>query len=192
MKNILAVISCVSILSLHAEVWEFSLNMTGLTAGTTSVGTGGDLHQNFPTEVPITYDTISHQLRLPIGWGSENGFVDLENTVGSSELPLIRANGLNWYSVSPVNLQTGTSGSADVTIQIVADPRGGGDPYSITAQESDLLQGNWFVSVPSVLYGNGEIRGSLSSVPEPEHYAMLAGLSLLGFGFLRQASRRTA
>lgn len=60
------------------------------------------------------------------------------------------------------------------------------------AQETDLLNGLWYVNIHSSLYGGGEIRGQLLPVPEPEAYAtMLAGLGLIGMRLARRKRHQT-
>lgn len=55
------------------------------------------------------------------------------------------------------------------------------------AQETDLLNGLWYVNIHSSLYGGGEIRGQLLPVPEPAAYAsLLAGLALIGVRLARR------
>lgn len=54
-------------------------------------------------------------------------------------------------------------------------------------QQTDLLNGLWYVNIHSSLYGAGEIRGQLLPVPEPEIYAsLLAGLGLIGLRLARR------
>src|SRR4051794_17210482 len=158
-RNFIALSYCVTVFSAQAVVWEFTLSMDGLTAGTPSLGTGGDLHQNFPTQnVPITYDSDLHQLRIPIGWGTDNGFQNLENSLGGA-VPLIQyrpiSSILGLYTLTPLNDQGHGAGNVDTTITLQDDPRGPGSNYAIGEQEFDLTHGNWFVSVPTVPYGNG-------------------------------------
>jgi hypothetical protein len=51
-----------------------------------------------------------------------------------------------------------------------------------TALVNGILGGLTYLNVHSTAFPNGEIRGFLVAVPEPESYAMLlAGLAVLGF-----------
>lgn len=83
-----------------------------------------------------------------------------------------------------INLAT----SSDFNLVINADDISGtltGSTVLTDAQESDLLAGLYYVNIHSDEFGNGELRGNLTSVvPEPT----TAGLSLLSL--LLMARRR--
>ena len=53
----------------------------------------------------------------------------------------------------------------------------------------DRLSG-LYINFHNGIYPDGEIRGQLVPVPEPETYATLAGLGLIGFGFWRRRATR--
>jgi hypothetical protein len=149
----------------------------------------------------------TRQLRLPIGWGSENSALD-----GSNDYTDLTGNYTVWHVHGPVagedvqDFISGTasplatytyvtpndqspgarSGSFDTTITL-QDITLGGNPYTVAQQEQDLRDGRWYINIHSSTYGAGEIRGQLLYViPEPEHYAALAGLALLGFAGYRR------
>jgi len=192
MKRIIfiATLVCILGLSLHAAVFQFTLDMDGTQAFGTSTGTGGDLHQNDPADFPmISYDTGLHELRIPIGWGSANGFNDLEGTMSVSSPPILHgpalagANASGLYTLQPFTIQNVHAGSLDLTLTLHDDPNG---PYTLSQQESDLQAGLWYVTVATGDFGSPEIRGQLAPVPEPKEYAMAAGIALLGFGIYRR------
>src|ERR1700710_1161015 len=119
----ISILLCTSPLSLHSAIWDFTLAMDGPTLGTASTGTGGDLHQVDPIDFPvISYDTSSHQLTIPIGWGSANGFVDLEGIVDNSTLPLIRVGSQNGYNL-PIIVDNNRSGHSDSPLTLIDNPR---------------------------------------------------------------------
>ena len=107
------------------------------------------------------------------------------------------------YSASWVlpNDQTGDGSRRDAsfnTIITLVDKTLNGSLYSVAQQEQDLRNGRWYINVHSSgtwdngegqtgTYGGGEIRGQLLYViPEPEHYAAMAGFALLAFAGYRR------
>jgi hypothetical protein len=227
MKLLLLSAACSVTLPIHAQIWQFDLGGlagSGLRGGNepsvaiASPASGDELNKNFPSDFPsISYNTTTHELRLPIGWGSANSgpnaaYTDLTapETVWHIHGPVASNPGddVNDYftrSTSPLptytyvtpNDQTGDgsrrSGSFDTTITL-QDLTLNGSPYTVAQQEQDLRDGRWYVNVHSQgTYAGGEIRGQLLYVvPEPEQYAALAGLALVGFAGYRKLKKRCA
>ena len=56
---------------------------------------------------------------------------------------------------------------------------------------AQLLAEDWYVNIHNVNFPGGEIRGQLmlTPVPEPETYAAMAGVALVGFGVWRRTRR---
>jgi hypothetical protein len=79
----------------------------------------------------------------------------------------------------------GVRGYFDITFDL-ADTGG----FTVDQQEQQLLGNEWYLNIHSTTYPGGEIRGQFMNaglaVPEPEHYAMMAGLGLLGFAGYRR------
>lgn len=210
---------CFASVQIHAQLWEFDLGGLGGSGlrgasepgvAVPSTASGGELSQNYPGTFPsITYNPATKELRLPIGWGSENGFTDLTANYTAWHIhgPVASSPGddVNDYmtrSTSPLpgytfavpNDQTGDGSRRDAsfdTTLILHDVTLGGNLYSIAQQEQDLRDGRWYINVHSAgTYAGGEIRGQLLYViPEPEHYAAFAGLSLLAFAGYRRFKR---
>jgi hypothetical protein len=59
-----------------------------------------------------------------------------------------------------------------------------------SSQASDLQSGFWWVSVVTADFPNGEIRGQITTVPEPTTYALIVIGSLLTIGVRRTGMRR--
>jgi hypothetical protein len=76
------------------------------------------------------------------------------------------------------------AGLFDITFDLIDNPNG--TTFTIAQQEAQLLGGNWYLNIHSSTFPGGEIRGQLLAIPEPHHYAMMAGLGLLGFAGYRR------
>ena len=174
-KLILAVVSTAAFgVHVHGALIEFELQgqagsglLTGnaVTAGVITGGSGGEVGPG------ITYDDVAKVLSINVGWGSGNGFTDLSSTATASHIhgP---ASQLQNAGVQ-INLGPGLSASAS----------NGGVVFTTAAltagQESDLLNGLWYINVHTANYGGGEIRGNMVAIPEP---ATLGLLSLVAGG----------
>lgn len=79
----------------------------------------------------------------------------------------------------------GESAAPQVTLAL-GSPKIGNATLS-EAQETQLLDGLWYVNVHSTVAPDGEIRGQVVAIPEPDVYAMLAsGLGLVGLAVGRR------
>lgn len=79
----------------------------------------------------------------------------------------------------------GVSAAPQITLPL-GSPKVGNATLSET-QEGQLLGGLWYVNIHSTVYPDGEIRGQVVAIPEPEVYAMLAtGLGLVGLAVRRR------
>jgi CHRD domain/PEP-CTERM motif len=110
------------------------------------------------------------------------------NTMVATELPL--------FTGFPVGVHAGTySHSFDMTLlssynpAFVAGPGGGTTAGAEAALIQAALDGKAYVNIHSTFSPGGEIRGFLTSVPEPSSWAlMIAGFGLAG-GMLRRRQR---
>ena len=173
---------------------------------TASPATGGEIKDHDSNNY-INYNTETKALELHFGWGSHPS-LDYGGPTGTD----LTANlsGLHIHGPADVNNATGVlynllslaasttnpgegfydpngngrSGAIDLTVQLVEGVGG----YSIAQQEAQLLGNNWYINIHSEgQYSGGEIRGQLLYViPEPQHYAALAGVALLGFAGYRR------
>jgi hypothetical protein len=211
MKKLLFIAACVTSLTIQAQIWEFDLGGLagpGLLGGNepgqnpVSSASGGELRENFPQFPSISYNVATRELRLPIAWGIENGYTDLTGNYTAWHIhgPVAGEDLQDFMSGTASPLPTYTyvtpqdqsefggtrSGSFDTTITL-QDLTLGGNPYTVAQQEQDLRDGRWYINVHSTTYGPGEIRGQLLYViPEPEHYAAMAGFALLAFAGYRR------
>jgi CHRD domain len=216
MRSFLVLTACFATLNVNAQIWEFDLGPAigpfGLNGAnerplpTASPATGGEIKDHDSNNY-INYNTVTKALELHFGWGSDPA-LDFGGTPGTDLTADL--SGLHIHGPADVNNSTGVlynlltlagsatdpgegfynpngdgrSGAIDLTVQLV-DGIGG---YSIAQQEAQLLGNNWYINIHSAgPYSGGEIRGQLLYViPEPEHYAALAGLALLGFAGYRR------
>jgi hypothetical protein len=125
--------------------------------------TGGELGSG------IFYDDGLNQLTLRVGYGDLAGFTDL-----SSSLSGVHIHTAPVGVPGPVVIDL-----APFTIELT--PRSGlitGTLNLSDGQEVDLMAGRDYINIHSTLFPDGEIRGQLIPIPEPQHVTMMA---LLGF-----------
>lgn len=152
--------------------------LPGNEPGSITGGTGGEIGAG------IFYDDASRLLTINVGWGSSQGFTDLSSASNNSHIhgPTTSNNGNGFTQTAGVlfsltrssNLATGGTISQSVTLS--------------ASQETDLLNGKYYINLHTANNGGGEMRGFLvqsSAVPEPSR-AML-GL----FGLVFVACRRS-
>lgn len=185
MKKILLAVGLITLVAhAQASIIAFDLRGTagnGLLAGnepgTIIGGSGGEIGAG------ITYDDIANLLTLNVGWGSSQNFTDLSSVANNSHIhgPTAANNGAGFTQTAGV-LFTLTRSSSAVT--------GGtftGAPIALSeAQETDLLNGKWYINLHTANNGGGEIRGFLVPVPEPS----VVVLGVLGAGALLFRLRR--
>ncbi len=170
----------------YAAVIQFDLQGTGgfgllntNEPGAIVGGTGGEIGAG------ISYDDVTNILSVNIGWGSSQGFIDLSSASNNSHIhgPTASNNGSGFTQTAGVfatltrssNLATGGT-----TIQTVSFP---------TAQnETDLLNGKFYINIHTANNGGGEMRGFLVAVPEPSR----AVLGMMGIGFIAFRRSRKA
>jgi uncharacterized repeat protein (TIGR02543 family) len=117
-----------------------------------SGGSGGEIGAG------IFYDDVTKLLTINAGWGSSQGFTDLSSLSTASHIhgPTAAANGSGFTQVAGVIFTLARSSSA-VTGGYFTTP-----PITLTlAQETDLLNGKYYINVHTANYGGGEIRGFL-------------------------------
>ena len=147
---------------------------------------------------PIQYDPATQQLTFNISYqGLSDAFSGAH--IHGPATPATTAGIL--YDLSALGLVNQTSATAGellsprsgTTLTLVNNPNGSG--FDIPTQVAQLQAGSWYINVHSAAgsgFPGGEIRGQLTPVPEPEQYAALAGLALLGFAAYRRFSVSTA
>lgn len=185
MKKILLVVGLMALVThAQASIIEFDLRGTagaGLLAGnepgSLTGGSGGEVGAG------ITYDDIANLLTLNVGWGSSQGFSDLSSVANNSHIhgPTASINGAGFTQTAGVLFNLARSSSA------VTGGTFTGAPILLSAaQETDLLNGKWYINLHTANNGGGEIRGFLVPVPEPS----VVVLGALGVGALLLRLRR--
>ncbi len=134
----------------------------------------------------ISYDNVTKLLTLNIGWGSSQGFSDLTSAANNSHIhgPTASNNGSGFTQTAGV-LFTLTRSSSAVTGGTITTA-----PILLTAsQETDLLNGKYYVNIHTANNGGGEMRGFIvQAVPEPSRGI----LGMMGIGFLAFRRSRKA
>lgn len=150
----------------------------GNEPGVSSGGSGGE------TGAGITYDDVSNLLDVTnVGWGSSQGFTDLSSLANNSHIhgPTASNNGNGFTETTGVLFTLNRSSNA-VTGGTFTNPL-------ITlsaAQETDFLNGKYYINIHTQNNGGGEIRGFLV-VPEPSSLGLVAVGALT---LLRRRHRR--
>lgn len=127
----------------------------------------------------ITFDTVTLQLTINIGWGTANGFTNLTGnaTAGHIHGPTADPAPMSFNENAPVMIgldslpgwnPSASSGGFNGTVTLTA------------AQAQFLNEGRLYINVHTAANSGGEIRGYLI-VPEASSLALIAlgGLSLL-------------
>lgn len=157
-------------------------------------GSGGEMNTRDPLAAGISYNSTTKVLSLSIGWGEEYGFTDLSGIPTMLEIggpvSVHGTEGNSIYAIYPSHPGfIGESTRAGTFIyDIPLEPTPLGNSYALDQQESDLLGGLWYLNLRTTSFAGGEIRGQmqLTPVPEPETYALMAGLGLVGFAAYRR------
>jgi hypothetical protein len=191
MKKTLLVLAAtlVAMSSAPAALIQFDLIGTagpGMLAGSEpsltnpSTGSGGEIN-SATNGFGIYYNDVTLQLHVNVGWGSGNGFSDLNAAANNSHIhgPTANNNGNGFTQTAGVlfNLARNNSTANAGFISTVT-------PALTAGQVTDLFNGKWYVNVHTTSNTGGEIRGFLVAVPEPSTYA-LGALGCLGLLALR-------
>lgn len=163
----------------------------GLNGGNEVPPTGSPATGNEdPVGGNITYDDVTKQLNIGVGWGShpDVGGTDLTGpataahihgpaSIGQEVPPLYDITS----NISPAGTSSET-GFIDTRFTLI-EGQGG---FTIAEQEQQLFGGLWYLNIHTAAFSDGEIRGQLIPVPEPQYYALMAGFGLIGFAGYRR------
>lgn len=155
-------INLVSVTPAMAVTYSLVTTLDGAQAGTPSTATGSGT---------LSFDDVTNNLAWNIS------FQGLVSTAAHFHGPAPAG--------SNAGIQISLSSGSPISPLV-------GSAVLSADQETDLLNGLWYVNIHSSDYPLGEIRGQLLPVPEPEAYAtMLAGLGLIGMRLARRKRHQT-
>jgi hypothetical protein len=163
-KLLLTALLAASAVQINAAIIQFNLKGTagsGLlpasepSLSVPSTASGGEIGAG------ITYDDVANVLVLTnIGWGSSKGFTDLTSPANNSHIHgptatnygngFTQTAGVQFSLTRSSNLATGGNFTANVTLS--------------EAQETDLLNGKYYINIHTTGNGGGEMRGFLIPV----------------------------
>ncbi len=149
--------------------------LTGNEPAVLSGGSGGEVGAG------ITFDDVTLQLSVNVGWGSSQGFTDLSSPSNNSHIhgPTAAINGSGFTQTAGVVFNLARSSNAVTGGTFTTSP------ITLTAAQAvDLLNGKYYINVHTQNNGGGEIRGFLVAVPEPS--TPLLGMLALGSAALRR------
>ena len=116
----------------------------------------------------VSLDTITVNLTFSGLFGPESGA-----SIDGPAPPGVEApSSLYTLDVQPPGGFSGTVSNQVITLADLGS-------YTVSQQISDLESGLWYINVQSTLFFEGEIRGQLTSVPEPSSL-LLASVALAG------------
>jgi len=164
-------------LSGNAGVGLLPGNLVGPTTG----GSGGEVGGG------ITYDMGSKMLSVVVGWGSGNGFTDLTGPATTLFIQGPATIAQNAGQLFNLGVLGGFNTSAS----------SGGYNNSVgpltAAQETDLLNGLYYLNVRTADRPAGELRANMFPVPEPSAFVLLGfGAGALVFAMRRRRNMRGA
>ena len=189
MKRLLLTLACVSLANFApAAITNFDLIGTagaGLLFGNepavASGGTGGEIGAG------ITFDDVTSQLTVNVGWGSSQGFTDLSSAANNSHIHGPTAN--NFGTTPATGIAYTQTAGVLVTLNRSSSLVTGGTftngPITLTTtQVTDLFNGKYYINLHTANNGGGELRGFIVPVPEPT--TPLLGMLALGSVALRR------
>lgn len=166
--SLLAAFVAAGALTSQAAIFNFTSSLTGSQEATPNASTAFGF-------ASATYDTVTKQFSLG---GAYSGLA----TPATAAHVHVGAPGVAGPVVLPVTLIPANSTAGALVLSFT--------PLN-NSMETDLLGGNWYVNIHNATFPAGEIRGQLvlTVVPEPETYAAMAGVALVGFGVWRRTRR---
>ena len=193
MKKILLIaFASIGIAWTEADIWQIDFTSGGMSPTeetppippSSSTADGGEL-SDFGG-AGITYDDAANVFNINIGYGSDPGYGVGSDLTGNFTLAHIHegAPGVAGLTIVDLTAMNNPAGGSNLRTGTITGSTGF-DPLS-AAEETALFAGNLYINIHSATFPNGELRGQLTAIPEPRHYATLAGLGLLGLGLLRR------
>jgi CHRD domain/PEP-CTERM motif len=188
MKRILlSVLTACSVMTAHATLFQYSVNLDGPSEPTSSLGIG------FGT---VNYDDSAHSLQLQVsfsGLTNSGSGVTASHIHASTGIPFGGTAGVATTSPTFAGFPSGvTSGSYSNTLDLTLASswnapfitnNGGTTGGAEAALAAAMAAGEAYWNIHSQAFPPGEIRGFLVAVPEP------STLALAGLGAVAMATR---
>lgn len=208
MKNSLLLL-CFPILPLEAAIWQIDLGpevfldgpqpgLFGIHSGNTtpdsgSIAAGKEIQGSNGNFINYNDETKNLELHLGWGWGSSVGGYELQNTFSALSIRGPASLGSNAGLL--YTFGRGSAGLTDdgfdyasatfhSTFQLQANPNG--STWSVAQQEAQLFADEWYITVDTDAFPQGEIRGQmLVAIPESDYFPAIFVGGLAAFAVYR-------
>jgi hypothetical protein len=198
MKRIIpAVLLVCGLVSARANLFQYNVNFSGLTEGTTSAGTGTGT---------VFYNDLAHTLQVMCTF---SGLTNFGSGTTASHIHAATANPFTGtagvatttptFAGFPLGVTSGSySNTLDLTSSTSWNPtfvtaNGGSNAGAEAALFTAMNAGESYWNIHSQAFPGGEIRGFLVPVPEPSSFSVLGlgGITFAVRSWLRKRAKKS-